>query len=246
MRLYLTVCGRREQERGVIEGAWRHCESRRHGEVRRGVDFTFERREKGSGGCKLGLLSAMSERCEAFVPESTADKEARYGKFGGHLHPISRWILSMYENPTDTWSFYSSHLDALQERIKMRRLFTSVLPIQDLDAARGNTQFIRQRDYLAEKASVRTLSLSRKGPAAGCERLPPPLPLCLWRARAWPARVRRTAWRACHTLPALHTFLHSTPASLACVQSDARPRFGTLDYMVKQASGGEQAGESSE
>ena len=109
----------------------------------------------------------MSERCEAFVPESTEDKEARYGKFGGHLHPISRWILSMYENPTDTWSFYSSHLDALQERIKMRRLFTSVLPIQDLDAARGNTQFIRQRDYLAEKASVRTLPLSEEpGPVS--------------------------------------------------------------------------------
>ena len=97
-----------------------------------------------------------TERCEAYAPGSTEGKDLKYyQRTGPGLSFISRKILGWFEHSDNTWAFHKEHLDNVQERIKMRQLFTHVLPVQDADDFKGKTQPVQQREYKVEKASVR-------------------------------------------------------------------------------------------
>lgn len=115
---------------------------------------------------------SAGDRCEAFEPTSSAAKEERYKQNNAPALPfLSKFMLRNMDNSSSVWSLYETHLDEVQERIKMRNMYTQVLPLQDLDPSKGDAMWERQRDFLAKKA-----------------------------------------------------------------RQEAMPRFGTLDYMVKQAT----------
>ena len=94
----------------------------------------------------------MSERCEAYAPKSDPEKDARYWKNGAQGLPIlSKMMLSLYEDSGSVWNWYDKHLSEQQEAIKMRQMYTHVLPVQDATPGKGNETWERQREYLTMK-----------------------------------------------------------------------------------------------
>ena len=84
---------------------------------------------------------------------------------------LSKIMLSLQEDPGTMWKFYKEHLDEVGERIKLHKLRSTVLPLQDAGAPVAATQWIHQREF------VRTTAEVRRAPACLCRARDAPLGL---------------------------------------------------------------------
>ena len=102
-------------------------------------------------------MEAATERCEAYKPSSTQDKDDKYWQRGAPLPLLSKLQLSLQEDSMATWKFYEEHLATVTEKIKMRNLTTKVLPVQDQTPSKGQDSFERKQVFAATKAAVSVL-----------------------------------------------------------------------------------------
>ena len=102
-------------------------------------------------------MEAATERCEAYKPSSTQDKDDKYWQRGAPLPILSKLQLSLQEDSMATWKFYEEHLATVTEKMKMRNLTTRVLPVQDITPSKGQDSFERKQVFAATKAAVSVL-----------------------------------------------------------------------------------------
>ena len=159
------------------------------------------------------------------MPSSSDEKEEKYWINNAPMPLFSKMMLSMQDKPHDVWGTYKTHLEEVSERIKVQRMRTDILPIQDATPDKGNVLHHRKNVFDAKKATVRAAAcaggLARA--AAGGWWLPRVV-LCVLpdgfaADAALPARLS-------HPPPAL--------ATSRSLQNAIQPRFGSPDYISKE------------